>query len=49
MQHRACPVLYENLERCDGAGGGREVMYVYHVCIPVADSYCYIAEANTIL
>ena len=31
-------VLYENLERWDGVGAGREVQEGGDICIPVTDS-----------
>ena len=34
--------------RCDGEGDGREVQEGGDVCIPMADSCCCMAEANTI-
>ena len=41
-------MLCDNLEGWDGMGGGgvEEGGYVY---LLMADSYCYVAEANTIL
>jgi len=38
-----------NLEGWDEVGGGREVQEGGDKCISIADSCCYMAEANTIL
>ena len=37
----------DNLEGWDGVGGGREVQKGGDICIPMADSCCYMAETNT--
>ena len=42
-------VLYDNLERWDGVGGGKEVQEGGHVYILRAGLHCCMAEANTIL
>ena len=42
-------MLCDNLEGWDGLGAGKEVQERGDVCIPMADSCCCMAEANTIL
>ena len=37
----------DNLEGWDGLGVGKEVQERGDVCIPMADSCCCMAEANT--
>ena len=37
----------DNLEGWEGVGGGRDVQEGGDICIPTADSCCYIAETNT--
>ena len=49
MTLRAQPSARDNLEGCDGEGGGREVQEGGDTCIPVADSCGCMAETNTIL
>ena len=41
--------LYNNLERWDGEGVGREVQEGGDICISMADSCWYLAENNKIL
>ena len=43
------PVTYDNLERWDGMGVGSEVQGGGVTCIPMADSYWYMAGTNTTL
>ena len=42
-------MLCDNPERWDGIRGGREVQGGGDICIPMADSFCYMEETNTIL
>ena len=42
-------VLCNNVEEWDGVGSGREDQGEGDICIPMADSCCYIAETNTLL
>ena len=42
-------MLCDNLEGWVGVGGGKEVQEGGDICIPMADSCCYMAEINTIL
>ena len=41
--------LCDNVERWDGAGGGREVQEGGDICIPMADACGFMAETNTML
>ena len=49
MSRELSPLLCDNLERCDGVGGGREAPEGGHMCIPMADSCHHLAETNTML
>ena len=42
-------MLCDNLEGWDGMGGGRGDQEGGDMCVPVADSCCFMAETNTIL
>ena len=42
-------MLWNNVEGCDGAGGGQEVQEGGGICIPMTDSCQCMAETNTIL
>ena len=42
-------MLCDNLEGCDGVGGGREVQEGGDICIPMTDSCLCVVETNTIL
>ena len=42
-------MLCDNLEGWDKVGSGREVQEGVDICIPMADSYFYMAETNAIL
>ena len=42
-------MLWDNIEGCDGAGGGQEVQEGGDICIPMTDSHQCMAETNTIL
>ena len=46
MSRELSPLLCDNLERCDGVGGGREAPEGGHMCIPMADSCHHLAETN---
>ena len=39
-------MLWDNIEGCDGAGGGQEVQEGGDICIPMTDSFWCMAEAN---
>ena len=41
-------MLCDNLKGWDGVGGGREVQEGGDICIPMADSCCYMAETNIV-
>ena len=41
-------MLCDNLEGWDGVGGEREAQEGGHICIPMADSCCYMEETNTV-
>ena len=43
------PGLCNNLEGWDGEDGGREGQEGGDICIPMSDSCCCLAEANTVL
>ena len=43
------PGLSDNLEEWDGMGGDREGQEGGDICIPMANSCCYMAETNTVL
>ena len=48
VKHREpSSALSDNLEGWDGVGGGRKVQEGGEMCIPTADSCCYMAETNT--
>ena len=42
-------VLYDNLERWEGLGGGREIQEGEDICIPIAGSCQCVAETYRIL
>ena len=42
-------MLYENLERWDGVGGGREVQEGVDICIPEAELFPIVQELSGIL
>ena len=49
MNRELSPLLCDNLERCNGVGGGREAQEGGDMCIPMADSCHHMAETNTTL
>ena len=42
-------MLCDNVEGCDGVGGGKEVHAGGDICTPMTDSCQCMAETNTIL
>ena len=42
-------MLCDSLKGWGGEGGRRKVQEEGDVCIPMADSCCYMAETNTVL
>ena len=42
-------MLCDDLEVCDGVGGGREAQEEGNICIHIADSWCCTEETNKTL